>query len=129
MYSTYSKETSIPYRNGGCLGTWSLTQANTRCSILQGQKIRNTQYSLHDHILEATDTSKCLGVSTYKDVSWNNYISSITDKRNRTLGFVKRNVRTIYEKIKELAYKTLVHSQVEYASSVWSFHINHKMKK
>ena len=27
---------SIPYRNGSWRGTWNLTQANARCSILQG---------------------------------------------------------------------------------------------
>ena len=72
----------------------------------------NAQYSLHGQVLEATDTAKYLGVSIAKDRSWNDHISSITAKANRTLGFVKRNVMTNSEKVKELAYKTLVRPQV-----------------
>ena len=78
------------------------------------------QYSLHGQVLEATDTAKNHGVSIARDLNWNDHISSITAKANRTLGFVKRNVRTNNEKVKELAYKTLVRPQVEYASPVWS---------
>ena len=47
-------------------------------------------------------------------------LSSITSKANSTLGFVKRNVKTSNVKVKEMAYKTLVRPQVEYASLVWS---------
>ena len=48
--------------------------------------------------------------------SWNEHISLITAKANGTLGFVKRDVKTNNSKVKELAYKTLVRPQVEYAS-------------
>ena len=78
----------------------------------------NSQYSLHGQVLEATDTANYLGVSIARDLNWNDHISSITAKANRTLGFVKGNVRTNNEKVKELAYKTLVRPQVEYASPV-----------
>ena len=37
-----------------------------------------------------------------------------------SLTFVKRNVKTKNEYVKELAYKTLVRPQVEYDSSVWN---------
>ena len=79
-----------------------------------------TQYSLHGQALEAVDNAKYLGLSISKDLNWNAHISSITAKANRTLGFVKRNVKTRNEETKELAYKTMVRPQVEYASSVWT---------
>ena len=47
-------------------------------------------------------------------------LANITGKANRTLGFIKRNVKTKNESVKDLAYKTLVRLQVEYASTIWS---------
>ena len=41
-------------------------------------------------------------------------------KASRTLGFVKRNIKTKNQSVKKLAYKALVRHQVEYASTVWS---------
>ena len=95
----------------------------SKCQVLHITRLKhpkNTQYSLHGQVLEATDTAKYLGVSITKDLSWSDHISSITAKANRTLGFVKRNVRTNNEKVKELAYKTFACPQVEHASPVWS---------
>ena len=100
---------------------WDMKFNPSKCQVLHITRLKhplNTQYSLHGQVLEATDTAKYLGVSIAKDLSWNDHISSITAKANRTLGFVKRNVRTNTEKVKELAYKALVHPQVEYASPV-----------
>ena len=97
----------------------------SKCQVLHITRLKhalNTQYSLHGQVLEATDTAKYLGVSIAKDLSWNDHISSVTAKANRTLCFVKRNARTNNEKVKELAYKTLVRPQVEYASPVWPPH-------
>ena len=39
---------------------------------------------------------------------------------NRTLGFLKRNIKTKNTAIRTAAYQTLVRPQVEYASTVWS---------
>ena len=111
---------------------WDMELNPSKCQVLHIIRLihpLNTQYSLHGQVLEATDTAKYLGVSIAKDLSWNDHISSITSKANRTLGFVKRNVRTNNEKVKELAYKTLVRPQVEYASPVRSPHTKHKINK
>ena len=89
----------------------------------------NTQYTLHDQVLEATDTAKYLGVTISKDLSWNDHTSSITSKANSTLGFVKRNVKTSNVKVKEMANKTLVRPQVEHASPVWSPHTKDNIDK
>ena len=94
----------------------------SKCQILHitKSKLLNTQYTLYGQVLESTNTAKYLGVTLSKELSWNEHINSITAKANRTLGFVKRNVKTKNEKVKELAYKSLVRPQVEYASPVWS---------
>ena len=61
--------------------------------------------------------------------NWNTHISQITSKANRPLGFVKRNVRTKNQSVKELASKTLVRPQVEYASTVWSPYTKQNIQK
>ena len=55
-----------------------------------------------------------------QDLSWNSHIENITVHANRTLGFVKRNIKTKKQEIQTIAYNTLVRPQVEYASAVWS---------
>ena len=93
----------------------------SKCQVLHITKSKAlyTQYALHGQVLESTNTAKYLGVTLSKELSWNEHINSVTAKSNRTLGFVERNVKTKNEKVKELAYKTLVRPQVEYASPVW----------
>ena len=102
---------------------WDMEFNPSKCQVLHITRLKhllNTKYSLHGQVVEATDTGKYFRVNISKDLSWNDHISSITAKANRTLGFVKRNVRTNNEMVKELAYKTLVRPQVEYTSPVWS---------
>ena len=47
-------------------------------------------------------------------------LNNITSTAYKTLGFVKRNVSTPNQSVREMAYKTLVRPQLEYASNVWS---------
>ena len=103
--------------------TWDMEFNSSKCQVLHISRARqqiHSQYTLHGEILESVDCARYLGVSITKDLCWNTQINQITSKANRTLGFVKRNVRTTNQSIKELAYKTLVRPQVEYASTVWS---------
>ena len=111
---------------------WHMEFNPSKCQVLhitRSKQPLNTQYTLHDQVLEATDTAKYLGVTISKDLSWNDHISSILSKANSTLGFVKRNVKTSNVKVKEMAYKTLVRPQVEYASPVWSPHTKENIDK
>ncbi|MES9994057.1 MAG: reverse transcriptase family protein, partial [Candidatus Thiodiazotropha sp.] len=103
--------------------TWDMEFNPNKCQVLHISRSRqpiHSQYTLHGEILESVDCARYLGVSISKDLSWNTHINEITSKANRTLGFVKRNIRTKNQAVKELAYKSLVRPQVEYASSVWS---------
>ena len=58
--------------------------------------------------------------STWAWKSFNSHIQNITTSAGRSLGFLKRNMRSKNPELKEMAYKTLVHPLVEYSSSVWS---------
>ena len=43
-------------------------------------------------------------------------------KANKTLGFLKRNLKISSRKIKEMAYKSCVRTALEYACTVWDPH-------
>ena len=45
-------------------------------------------------------------------------------KANRTLGFLRRNLFSCLQDVKETAYKTLVRPILEYGSTVWDPHCN-----
>ena len=101
--------------------TWDMEFNPGKCQVLHISNSNDplqSQYTLHGQVLESTDSAKYLGINISKTLKWNYHINEITNKANRTLGFVKRNVKTRNEAVKELAYKTLVRPQVEYASSV-----------
>ena len=103
--------------------TWDMEFNPGKCQVLQITRSKQplqSQYTLHGQVLESVDSAKYLGVTISQDLNWNNHINNIIGKANRTLGFVKRNVKTRNEPVKELAYKTLVPPQVEYASSIWN---------
>ena len=50
-------------------------------------------------------------------------------KANRSLGFLRRNLSSCPEGVKEAAYKALVRPHVEYASSVWDPHLIKKARQ
>ena len=88
----------------------------SKCQVLHFSKFRHpvsTQYSLHNQALESVDGAKYLGVHLSKDLSWNTHVNNITSAAYKTFGFVKRNIR-------QRVYKTLVRTQLEYTSNVWS---------
>ena len=66
-------------------------------------------YELHGHIIENVSMTKYLGVT----------ISSTTSKANKTLGFLRRNLKIGNKKTKKTAYKALVRPLLEYAATVW----------
>ena len=57
-------------------------------------------------------------------MSWEPHtcINNITAKANKILGFLKRNLQIRQEDTKSLAYKSMVRSNLEYCSTVWSPH-------
>ena len=80
-------------------------------------------YFMHNQELEYVDAAKYKGVTIS-----NTHINNITSNANKTLGFVKRNVITKKD-IKTMAYNTLVHPHVEYASAVWSPYTKENINK
>ena len=52
-------------------------------------------------------------------ISWTDHISKIVAKANKSLEFLRRNLKTKVETAKAKAYNTIVRLSLEYATSVW----------
>ena len=93
-----------------------------KCQVLRVTRDRvhliNASYYLHGHKLETVKSAKYLGANIQSDLRWNSHVSNIIKKVNSTLGFLKCNIRVPCPKLKEKAYKALVHPHMEYASTV-----------
>ena len=73
-----------------------------------------------------------LGKRSVRKISWHNnhrehglwstYLSYISSKATKTLGFLRRNLAFAPRSTKEVAYKTLVCPKLEYAAPIWSPH-------
>lgn len=69
----------------------------SKCQVVRvttARKVINTVYTLHGQVLEVVTSAKYLGVDISSGLSWNSHIDRITANANRTLAFVKRNIRT-----------------------------------
>ena len=117
--------------------TFSLTASDVRLKVLNPSKcnvIRVThlsnrhtpfkfQYKLHGKVLGTVDTTKYLGINLSHDLRWNDHVNAITTKANKTLNFLRRNLRTCSDKSKEQACKALLRPIVEYSATVWDPHV------
>ena len=103
-----------------------------KCQVIQITRNRTPirhDYILHGHILESVHSAKYLGVTLTSDLRWNQHIGNITQKANRTLGFLRRNLQVKSPELKTTAYNTLVRPLVEYASPVWDPHTKTNIHK
>ena len=57
-------------------------------------------------------------------MKWSQHIHQIAVKANSTLSLIKRNLKLASKSLRETAYFTLVRSQLDYASTVWSPWLN-----
>ena len=73
-------------------------------------------------IVKITELNSCkyLGVTVQSDLKWSQHIHQITVKANCTLSLIKRNLRLASKSLRETTYFTLVRSQLEYDSTIWS---------
>ena len=107
--------------------TWGMRFHPEKCNVMRMTRRKSPilhQYTLKGHTLVAVANAKYLGVTLSGDLTWNSHIDAITNKSNRTLGFVRRNIQTGSLKAKCMAYTTLVRPKLEYCSSVWDPHQN-----
>ena len=85
-------------------------------------------YQLHGHNLQNVSTTKYLGINIQDNLNWRLHIDTITNKANKTLGFLRRNLKIENKKTKETAYKAFVRPILEYSATVWNPHIANDIK-
>ena len=89
----------------------SLPIWDKRCSMsFHPQKCKRC---CQGHDTENVITTKYLGVNIQYSKNWTAHINTITNKANKTLGFLRRNLKTGNKKTKETAYKALVRPSLE----------------
>ena len=72
--------------------------------------------------IHGRESTKYLGVTLTKDLTWGKHVDNIRAKANQQLAFVRRNIRTRSSSTKEKLYNTLVRPHIEYAATVWDPH-------
>ena len=98
---------------------WMMKFHSDKCQVLAITKKKTTikkNYNLHDHTLEHVPSAKYLGVTITSDLKWESHVTNISQKANKTIGFLKRNLNISNGKIKEKAYISLVRPTVEYST-------------
>ena len=105
---------------------WGMRFQPVKCNMMQltNKRINKIEasYTLEGTVLENVDSIKYLGVTITNDLKWNTHINNICTKANRTFGFLRRNLFSCPQHVKEAAYKGLVRPVLEYGSSVWDPH-------
>ena len=79
----------------------------------------HSSYTLQGTDLENIESIKYLGVTITNDLRWNTHVSNVYTKANRTLGFLRRNLYSCPQEVKEAAYEGLVPPFLDYGRSVW----------
>ena len=73
--------------------------------------------------------ARYLGVDISHDLSWKPHINRITGNANKSLGFLRRNLKAKNLQLRERAYKAIVRPQLEYAAPVWDPHTQDDINK
>ena len=118
-------------RLGSWARKWGMRFQPVKCNMMQLTRKRikkiHASYTLVGTDLENVESIdhclsfyfKYLGVTITSDLRWNTHVSNVCIKANRTLGFLRRNVYSCPQEVKEAAYKGLVRPVLDYGSSVW----------
>ena len=105
---------------------WGMRFNAQKCYILRVKTSRTPitgLYTLSGHVLEQVKENPYLGVQLSEDLKWSPHINKLATKANRSLAFLRRNLKGGPPKLKELAYFTLVRSLLDYCSAIWDPHL------
>ena len=90
-----------------------------RVTRLHASRHIQFNYTLHQQTLEQVQSAKYVGLTITDDLDWGQHISEITCRATKTLSFLQRSLALAPRHAKEVAYKTLVRPQLEYAAHIW----------
>ena len=110
-------------RLGSWARKWGMRFQPVKCNMMQltRKQIKkiHASYTLEGTNLENVESIKNLGVTITSDLRWSTHVSNVCTKANRTLGFLRRNLYSCHQEVKEAACKGSVRPVVDYGSSVW----------
>ena len=110
-------------RLGSWARKWGMRFQPVKCNMMQLTRKRikmiHASYTLEGTNLENVESIKYLEVTITSDLRWNTHVSNVCTKANRTLGFLRKNLYSWPQEVKEAAYKGLVRPILDYGSSVW----------
>ena len=101
---------------------WDMEFNPSKCQVFHITRARapiKTSYTMHNQTLDSVSAARYLGVDLSTNIDFNTHINRITSNANKSIGFIKRNIKTKHPGVLEAAYKTIVRPQLEYASPVW----------
>ena len=109
------------------LGCWArklgIRFQPVKCNMMQLTrkliKKIHASYTLEGTHLENFEIIKYLGETITSDLRWNTHVSNVCTKANGTLGFLRRNLYSCPQEVKETAYKGLVCPVLDYGSLIW----------
>ena len=88
-----------------------------------------SEHILHGQVLETVTCARYLGVDISSNISWSSHIDRVVGNANRSLGYIRRNIKSKSKDVRESAYNTIVRPQLEYASAVWDPHTKEHISK
>ena len=112
--------------------SWDMKFYPAKCQSLPITRSRNPlchSCELHGHILDTVQSAKYLGITIHRQLNWDKHTNNTCNKANKTLGFLRRNLKISNSSIKDRSYKAFVRPRLEYASSVWDPHTQRNTNK
>ena len=103
---------------------WGLKISFEKCIMLSVTRKKvpiDFTYTINYRPVRRVQSMKDPGISVTSDLSWNSHINALVSKCNRMMGMIKRSVgyKAPINVISYL-YSTLVRSNLEHCSTVWS---------
>lgn len=101
---------------------WLMPLNLDKCKVVSFTRRKSTDtylYSLGGTPINTSTSYKYLGVNLTSTLSWVLHVDNIIAEASRTLGYLKRNLKSAPSHLKKLAYITFVRPKLEYASSIW----------
>jgi len=90
---------------------WEMVLNHSKCEFLRIANKNHpipSQYKIQDKEIKEVAHVKYLGVTISHNLTWSKHIKQITNKANRTKGFLQRNLHNCPSETKNKCYKVMV---------------------
>ena len=87
---------------------WGMSFNPSKCNTINITRKEDplvTEYTLIDEPLENVKIASYLGIQISRDLSWHSHVAKVSAKKNKSLGFIRRNIRTSSKATKPLHTK------------------------